>query len=137
MAGGWKDRIALTGTEKKVFGFLLITFTVGLGIRFYRQTFPESHKFDYRTSDSTFAALSVALDKEPESRSVQPGSRVNLNEATKKQLMALPGIGEVTAERILLYREELGAFTSIDQLRKVKGMSKKKLEHLKPLITIR
>lgn len=137
MAGEWKDRIALTGTEKKVFGFLLVTFTVGLGIRFYRQTSPENRTFDYRSSDSTFAALSVAPNKDAESSSVQPGSRVNLNEATKKQLMALPGIGEVTAERILLYREELGAFTSIDQLRKVKGMSKKKLENLKPLVTVR
>ncbi len=134
--GGWKDRIALTGTEKRVFLFLIITFSVGLGIRFYRQTFPQDRGFDYRASDSTFAALSAAMRDEPADSPVEADGKVDLNTATKQQLMALPGIGEVTAERILVYREEIGRFTNIDQLRKVKGITKKKLEQLKPLTKI-
>jgi competence protein ComEA len=60
---------------------------------------------------------------------------LNINKATKKQLLDLPGVGEVTANRILQYRAEAGKFSSIDELRAIKGMSKKKLETIKPLIT--
>lgn len=138
MAGGWKDRLALTGTEKKVFLFLLVTFTAGLTIRFLRDTFPGEGggRFDYRASDSTFVALSNMLALEPESLSVPKRGPVNLNTASKQELMSLPGIGEVIAERIILYREDVGPFSSIEQLRKVKGINKKKLEQLKPLISI-
>jgi DNA uptake protein ComE-like DNA-binding protein len=47
----------------------------------------------------------------------------------------LPGVGEVTANRILALRAETGKFSTIDDLRAIKGMSKKKIEILKPLIT--
>lgn len=50
--------------------------------------------------------------------------------------MVLPGIGEVLAERILLYRTEHGPFTYVEQLLYVEGIGEKKLEELLDLITI-
>jgi len=133
------DWIALTNTERKVILFLVITLLAGAGIRLYQAAFPSAHKFDYRASDSTFAALSAA----PEDSSAVPvkdgiedaTGKLNINTATKEQLLDLPGVGEVTAERILTYRTETGKFSSVDELRAVKGMSKRKIENLKPLIT--
>ena len=61
--------------------------------------------------------------------------KLNINTATKQQLLDLPGVGEVTADRILTYRTETGKFYDVDELRAIKGMSKKKIENLKPLIT--
>ena len=58
--------------------------------------------------------------------------RIDLNRATKRDLMGLPGVGEVIAERILIYREEHGAFATVGDLLKVKGIGKKKLEHIVP-----
>jgi competence protein ComEA len=52
------------------------------------------------------------------------------------ELMALPGIGAVTAERIIAFREDSSRFRSIDELKRVKGISKRKLEQLRPLITV-
>jgi competence ComEA-like helix-hairpin-helix protein len=133
------DWIALTATERKVILFLSVTLLAGAGIRLYQETFPSAPQFDYRASDSTFAALNAAPEDStggPSNEGIDSTSgRLNINTATKQQLLDLPGVGEVTARRILAYRAETGRFSSVEELRAVKGMSKKKLETLKPLIT--
>jgi len=57
---------------------------------------------------------------------------VNINTADKKKLTELPGIGPVTADAILDYRQSNGQFKSIDELTKVKGIGDKTLAKLKP-----
>jgi len=145
------DWLALTGTERKVILFLSGTVLVGAGIRLYQETFPSVPRFDYRASDSTFAALSEKEigEAEPEAAFVAESnaeestaeddtatSRVNINSASKQELMTLPGIGEVMSDRIIAYRVEAGPFRTIDELRKVKGISKRKLEQLLPFVTL-
>ena len=61
---------------------------------------------------------------------------VNINTAAKKELDALPGIGEVLAQRIIDYRNAHGAFGSVDELVKVKGIGEKTLAKLKPYATV-
>jgi competence ComEA-like helix-hairpin-helix protein len=133
------DWIALTKTERKVVLFLVITLLAGAGIRLYQSMSPSAPQFDYSASDSTFAALSAAPE-DSSAGSVKEGvgdasGKLNINTATKQQLLDLPGVGEVTADRILTYRTETGKFSNVDELRAIKGMSKKKLETLRPLIT--
>ncbi|MED5426553.1 MAG: helix-hairpin-helix domain-containing protein [Candidatus Neomarinimicrobiota bacterium] len=61
---------------------------------------------------------------------------VNINTAVKQELMALPKIGSVTAERIIRFRDDFGPFQSIDDLAKIKGIGPKTLERLKTRIII-
>lgn len=56
--------------------------------------------------------------------------RIDLNSAALDELTALPGVGKAIAKRILALREELGRFTSLDQLKKVEGISPRLLKEL-------
>jgi competence protein ComEA len=64
------------------------------------------------------------------------GNPLDLNRATAQELEELPGIGEVLAARIVDYREAHGAYTSVDDLTNVDGISPRLLEQLRPLITV-
>jgi competence protein ComEA len=61
---------------------------------------------------------------------------VNLNTATKDELVALPGIGPAKAQAIVDYRNQHGPFRSIDELRKVKGIGEKLFISIKPELSI-
>jgi competence protein ComEA len=66
------------------------------------------------------AALLLALPL------AQPaGAAVNVNTATKDELVALPGIGPAKAQAIVDYRNQHGPFRSVDDVRKVKGIGEK------------
>ena len=64
-----------------------------------------------------------------------PVGAINLNTATKEQLMTLSGIGEVKAAAIIAYRQEKGVFSSIDELRNISGIGEKTFEKIKQFIT--
>ena len=61
---------------------------------------------------------------------------VNINSADIELLKTLPGVGDVLGQRILDKREELGKFTSIDQLNDVSGIGDKKFSDIKDKVTI-
>ena len=64
------------------------------------------------------------------------GTKVSLNSATIEQLDELPGVGPVTAQQILDYREANGAFRSVDELDAVPGIGPARLEQLRPLVDL-
>ena len=61
---------------------------------------------------------------------------LNLNTATAEQLQTLPGIGPVMAERIIAYRNEVGAFETVGELINVLGIGEKTLEAIWDFVTI-
>jgi competence protein ComEA len=60
---------------------------------------------------------------------------VNLNTATAERLDTLPGVGPVTAQKIIDYRTRT-PFISIDDLKNINGIGEKKFEALRPLVTV-
>ena len=61
---------------------------------------------------------------------------LNLNTATKEELVALPGIGPAKAQAILDYRNSHGQFKSIEEVKDVKGIGAKRFEKLKGELTV-
>lgn len=63
-----------------------------------------------------------------------PSSPININTATKEQLVSIPGIGEKTAETILRYRTANGQFRKPEELMAVKGFGTAKYAKIKAYI---
>jgi competence protein ComEA len=61
---------------------------------------------------------------------------INLNTATRDELIALPGIGPAKAQAILDYRSAHGPFKSVEELKDVKGIGAKRFEKLKGDLTV-
>ena len=66
---------------------------------------------------------------------VGPTGPVDLNTASAQELDSLPGVGPATAAAIVSHRDEVGRFTSVDDLLDVRGIGAAKLEGLRGLVT--
>ena len=67
---------------------------------------------------------------------VSASNPLDLNRATAAQLDTLPGIGPVTAQRILDYRSKVGRINSVDELKKISGLGGAKFEEIKNLLRV-
>src|SRR5919108_4108546 len=65
-----------------------------------------------------------------------PGQPLNLNTATLEQLDALSGIGPLTAQKILDFREERGGFGSVEELGEIPGIGEVRLASLREEVTL-
>ena len=62
--------------------------------------------------------------------------KVSINTADSEELQKIPGVGPVTAENIISYRESNGSFKSIDDIKNVSGIGEKTFEKMKSTIVL-
>lgn len=110
--------IHLTLQEKKVLLFLSFLFVVGLTVTFFKKS---------------TGCNSCLIDIYSEKKASQP---LDVNKATREDLIALPGIGEKTAESIILFRQANGPFARVEDLKKVPGVTDARLAQFKDLISV-
>lgn len=89
---------------------------------------PTAEEAKERQSDGEAAGL--------ESIDTDDTDKVNINTASKEELMTLPGIGEAKALAILAYRQENGPFSSLEELKKVEGIKDGVFSKMKDYIEI-
>ena len=136
-----------TRPQLAVLLLVVITAGIGLGVGHWRRTHPELterlERFD-RVSPAAAAtdddaprvtAPRTRADAAPPRRaappkSAPPATPVDINHASEDELRALPGIGGVLAARIVAARERDGPFASLDDMRRVRGLGRAKLEKL-------
>lgn len=92
-----------------------------------------------------FAGVVGVVRSPPRQNSTHDGSSsydagrgpLDLNSADSSALLALPGIGPARARAILAYRREKGPFASVADLRAVPGLTRRLVERLAPIVTVR
>ena len=156
-------RFGFTKRDLVLISFLLTTLVAGLIVREVGWKNPKSTGHSVPNSEfeqhlnSAFSTLELnekqqekanlmrqysdsLLDEKERNTTLKngeiPSKKIDINHAMTGDLQLLPGIGEVTAERIIEYRERTGGFKSIDEIMNVKGIGAKKFEKMKNLITV-
>ena len=77
-----------------------------------------------------FVAPHAAAKKKP------PTQPININTASSEQLQLVPGIGPVTAQKILQMRKSYGSFKSVNDLQAIRGIGPKRLEKMRKYLTV-
>lgn len=98
-----------------------------------------SEPVEQDTSSSLELPGSSSTEEVPPAATDDPEADVdllNINTASLEELDSLPGIGPTIAQRIIDYREENGAFSTIEEIMEVSGVSPATYESIKDLITV-
>ena len=160
-------KIGFTETEIKVILFLAVGFLIGFGIKIYNDNSkPEYKSYDYTKEDSLFNYYNnraekilsaeknrkenkIADSKEEvldfssrnfyKKKSLLPPEEksINLNEADLETLIRLPGIGQITAKKIIDLRSKKSKYENLEELMEVKGIGKVKFNKIKKFLYIK
>ncbi len=139
----------LTSQEKMIMRFLTLSIVAGILIGIVRNAYyspdysqqiqKESESFrivnenitnPYTTINNNTSTKTDDIEEEKSVKSI------DINTANKAELMTLPKVGSVMAERIMRFRTDFGPFNSMEDLLKIKGIGSKTLDKMKPFITI-
>lgn len=77
------------------------------------------------------------IDSENKSEGKRKDNKVNLNKASKEELKSIPGIGDVTAEKIINYRDENNRFNSLEEIKNIDRIGEKTFEKIKDKLDVR
>ena len=115
----------LTKNEKIAIISLLVLLLAGMGVILYQRTRP-------------CAEVTVgSFEFEDLEEIIQTKSGIDINQASVRDFERLEGIGESLAKRIVAYRQSIGRFSSVDELKNVKGIGPKLLARIKDRVSIR
>ncbi len=100
------------------------------------QASAEANKKGYWKSPNKIGTRVSRQNEVSQGNTVEVVYPININTADQATLELLPGIGETYAKRIIEYREQNGGFKSVEELIEIKGIGEKRLERLRPVVTI-
>ena len=129
----------MNNKERAVLYFLIISLFIGSVISIYRQKREKQNFKKIETELVTLVDIDTNIKKMDEIKMKQENLSfpIDINQATAQELEALPGIGPVIAQRIVRERERIGKFSRTEDLLKISGIGKKKLEKIKNMIIIK
>ena len=97
---------------------------------------PDAKASEEAKPKSASKSTSGGVVRSSSSGSSAPIKAVNINTASVEELMTIPGIGESYARNIIQYRSENGAFNSIEEIMRIKGISKARFDEMKEYIRV-
>lgn len=90
---------------------------------------------DYILVDSLIEKNSIN-ESQGNSNNTNSNGKINLNKASKEELKSIPGIGDVTAQKIIDYRESNNGFSRVEDIKKIDRIGEKTFEKIKDKIDV-
>ena len=131
---------------------LIITGIALLGLAlvlfYYSTTLPETRTLTYQQTTTNFVETAtfekqsttyknqnsaVGQNDSSENSYTYP---INLNDCTMEELVSIKGIGESKASAILEYRDYIGGYTSVEQIKNIKGIGDKTYNEISPYLCV-
>lgn len=82
------------------------------------------------------AVLSAPAVSEPNQTEMTQQTLISLNTASAEELMSLPGIGKKKAQAIVQFRDDIGGFKAIEELKDVRGIGEKLFARVSGLVSL-
>ena len=124
MAGGFTEETDISACN--------LAAEVSDGVQYYFPTYAETE-----AAGGTAAYIVSSGQEMSGGSSAGSDGRVNINTASKDELMGLPGIGGSKEDAIIAYRDSNGGFSAPEDIKNVKGIGDSTYESLKDYITVR
>ena len=122
-----------TSQERTVVIILASLFMLGVAVKTTKDHFNSgTDQITLIGSNADVVDFYAGLNEQ----NIESAGKVDINTAEMEELKSLPGIGEKTAEKIINKRNELGAFSLLEDLILVHGIGQKTFEKLSPYIQI-
>lgn len=151
MSDGKRQSIILTGVGLIIIGAIILGFALSqpkvavsslesdASVQSSQQTYDNEDvslqtKSNLQNYDESNYSQSDSANQNDQEASVS--YPLNLNTCTAEELMTISGIGEVKASAIIEYREYLGGYTSVEQIKNIKGIGDKVYEKISPYLTV-
>lgn len=133
---------------------LIITGIALLGLAlvlfYYSTTLPETRILTYQQTTTNFVETATTSNQNTKYKKKNSNSSVsridsndisysypiNLNNCTMEELMSIKGIGESKASAILEYRDYIGGYTSVDEIKNIKGIGDKTFNEISPYLCV-
>jgi len=123
--------------QEKILAILLsVGLVSGISVKYFKGGFEESHSLELIEIDETIQEYYEDLNSVEQNSIGTENFVININTATKLELIKLSGVGPALAERIISKRKEIGKFNTLEELKLVKGIGEKLYQKNSDKITI-
>lgn len=139
MSKGRQQSIILIGIGLIVLGIVILYFSLSQPTVSVQGDSVSSDTSDVSLTVNSSLASSAFKTTEENTYSAENTEVVypiNLNSCTADELMTVSGIGESKAQLIIEYRDYLGGYTSVEQIKNIKGIGDTVYEKISPYLTV-